>query len=92
MIIVAGFITVDPTERASYLDGCMEVVRLARAADGCVDFAIGADLLDPARINIYERWTSENALHAFRGSGPDSGQQAAIVAAAVSEYDATDRT
>lgn len=92
MIIVAGSLTVDPTMRAEYLQGCAEVVRLARASKGCMDFAIGADLEDPARINIYERWTTEDALHAFRGSGPDSGQQAAIVAASVSEYDATDRT
>ncbi len=92
MIIVAGSLTVDPTERADYLRGCAEVVRLARASEGCVDFAIGADLVDSARINIYERWTTAEALHTFRGSGPDSGQQAAIVAADVSEYDATDRT
>lgn len=89
MIIVSGYLTVDPTGRKDYLDGCVEVVRLAREADGCLDFALGADLLDPARINVYERWTSEAQLHAFRGSGPDDGQQAAILDADVREYDAT---
>ncbi|MDJ0394813.1 antibiotic biosynthesis monooxygenase family protein [Rhodococcus sp. G-MC3] len=86
MIIVSGYLTVNPTERASYLDGCVEVVRLARAADGCHDFALGADLSDPTRVNVYERWASQAQLHAFRGSGPDDGQQAAILGADVREY------
>ncbi|MFT7025725.1 MAG: quinol monooxygenase YgiN [Rhodococcus sp. (in: high G+C Gram-positive bacteria)] len=58
---------------------------------GCLDFAIGADLLDPARINVYERWSSEDALQSFRGSGPDSDQQAAILDARVEEFDASAR-
>jgi quinol monooxygenase YgiN len=49
MIIVAGHITVDPEQRESYLAGCMSVVEKARRADGCLDFAITADLLDPER-------------------------------------------
>ena len=48
MVIVAGHITVDPEERQSYLAGCMSVVEQARRADGCLDFAITADLLDPS--------------------------------------------
>lgn len=56
-----------------------------------MDFAIGADLADPARINIFERWTDEESLHAFRGSGPDDDQQAAIISADVREFDASDR-
>lgn len=86
MIIVAGSITVNPTERAVYLEGCTDVVRRARTAEGCLDFAIGADLLDPARINVYERWSTGDALQAFRGSGPDSEQQAAILSANVEEF------
>nr|WP_296770947.1 antibiotic biosynthesis monooxygenase family protein [Rhodococcus sp. (in: high G+C Gram-positive bacteria)] len=88
MIIVSGYLTVNPTERKDYLDGCVDVVRLAREADGCLDFALGADILDPARINVYERWASDAQLHAFRGSGPDDGQQAAILDADVREFEA----
>ncbi len=79
----------NPTDRESYLSGCEDVIRLARVSDGCLDFAIGADLLDPARINVYERWSSEDALQSFRGSGPDSDQQAAILDARVEEFDAS---
>lgn len=54
---------------------------------GCLDFVVAADLLNPARVNIYERWDSRAALAAFRGAGPDDGQAAMIRSAAVSEYD-----
>ena len=47
MVIVAGHITVDPEQRESHLAGCMNVVEKARRGDGCLDFVITADLLDP---------------------------------------------
>ena len=86
MIIVAGALTVDPEARDAYLDGCVEVVEKARRAEGCLDFALSADLLEPGRINVYERWDSEGDLHRFRGSGPDSGQLAALLKVEVAEY------
>ena len=49
MVIVAGHLIVDPDERDAYLNGCREVVELARWIDGCLDFAINADLVDPSR-------------------------------------------
>jgi hypothetical protein len=54
MVIVTGHLMVDPRERERYLAGCLPVVALARAAQGCHDFAISADLVDPGRINILE--------------------------------------
>ena len=87
MVIVAGFIIVDPQQREAYLAGCEHVVAQARGAAGCLDFALSADLLDPGRINIFERWDSPAAVQAFRGSGPSDAQGAAIRAGAVAEYD-----
>jgi quinol monooxygenase YgiN len=87
MVIVAGHIVVDPQERDDYLSGCVDVVRQARRAAGCLDFALSADLVDPGRINIFERWESQAAVEAFRGSGPSDEQGAAIRAASVAEYD-----
>ncbi len=86
MIIVSGKIYVDPQARAGYLDRCRTVVELARAAPGCLDFALTADLLEPGRINVYERWESDEELAAFRGSGPSAGQQAEIRGASVHKY------
>jgi quinol monooxygenase YgiN len=87
MVIVAGHVVVDPQGRDDYLSGCLDVVRQARRAAGCLDFALSADLVDPGRVNIFERWESQAAVEAFRGSGPSDEQGAAIRAASVAEYD-----
>ncbi|OBA96973.1 antibiotic biosynthesis monooxygenase [Mycobacteriaceae bacterium 1482268.1] len=86
MVLVAGHLIVEPQKRDDYLASCVAVVEQARTAPGCLDFAISADLLDPGRINIFERWDSQRAVEAFRGSGPDSGQTEMIVSASVSEF------
>lgn len=90
MVIVAGHLVVEPEQRDDYLSGCVAVVSQARRAPGCLDFALSADLVEPGRINIFERWESQAAVEAFRGSGPSDEQGAAIRAASVSEYDVTD--
>jgi len=86
MVIVAGHIVVDPQDRNAYLSGCVEVVRQARRTAGCLDFALSADLIDPGRVNIFERWESRTAVEAFRGEGPGDEQGAAIRVASVAEY------
>ncbi len=90
MVIVAGHLIVDPDEREAYLESCRGVVEQARRTDGCLDFAIGADLADPARINVYERWESNEAVDAFRGDGVQGEQAAAIRSASVAEYGAVE--
>ena len=90
MIIVAGAIVVDPAERADYLAGCVAVVEAARAAPGCLDFALSADLVDDGRINVYERWDSEASLQAFRGSGPPPDQLAQLLEIKVDEFHIAD--
>ena len=90
MVIVAGHIIVDPQQRESYLADCVNVVEQARRAPGCLDFSVSADLVDTGRIVIFERWESQAAVEAFRGSGPSDEQSAAILAASVAEYDVAD--
>ena len=90
MVIVAGHLVVDPGERAAYLESCREVVEEARRTDGCLDFAITADLVDPARINVFERWESQEAVEAFREGGVPDDQAARIRSARVSEYGAVE--
>lgn len=90
MVIVAGHVMVDPAGRNDYLNGCVDVVRQARRAPGCLDFALSADLLEPGRINVFERWESQDAVEAFCGSGPSGEQSVAIVTASVAEYDVGD--
>lgn len=90
MLIVAGHIVVDAAQRTAYLETCGEVVTLARQAHGCLDFAISADIVEPGRINIFERWESQAAVEDFRGSGPSDEQGAAILFGAMAEYDVGD--
>jgi quinol monooxygenase YgiN len=90
MVIVAGHITVEPQQRESYLAGCVSIVEQARRAAGCLDFAITADLIDPGRVNIFERWESQAAVETFRGSGPSNEQLPAMLSASVAKYDIAD--
>ena len=53
-------------------------------------FAITADLIDPGRIDIFERWESQEAVAAFRKRGPSNEQRAAMLSASVAEYDVAD--
>jgi quinol monooxygenase YgiN len=86
MIIVAGALTVDPEGRDAYLEECVGVVEAARREAGCLDFALSPDLVDPGRINVLERWDSDEDLQRFRGSGPDSGQLVQLLSIDVAEY------
>ncbi|MFC3504639.1 putative quinol monooxygenase [Micromonospora krabiensis] len=86
MIIVAGSLYVDPDGRDAYLASCLDTVRQARSAPGCVDFAISPDPIEPGRVNVYERWESDERLLAFRGSGPSEEQTVAIRGAEVHRY------
>jgi len=87
MVIVAGYIVVNPEEREAYLEGCKHVVEQARRVPGCLDYSLAADLIDPGRIDIFERWETQAAVEAFRGEGPSDEQSATMLSASVAEYD-----
>ena len=86
LIIVAGSLQVNPTDRAAYLDAVSAATALARSAPGCLDFAQSADLLESDRINIFERWESDADLEAFRNLPDDGGQAPPILGAQVRRY------
>jgi quinol monooxygenase YgiN len=86
VIIISGWISVDPSIRDDYLQGCASVVEQARASSSCLDFSLGADLIEADRINVYERWESAESLDAFRDSGPSDDQTAMIRDAEVARY------
>jgi quinol monooxygenase YgiN len=86
MLVIAGHLVVDPTDRDRYVADCASVVDAARRAPGCLDFALTADTLDPARVNVFERWETDEELATFRGAGPDTGTAARILDADVRKY------
>lgn len=90
MVIVAGHTTVDPEQREAYIAAFVSVVEKARGAAGCLDFAMGADAIDPGRVNLFERWESRAAVNAFRRSATRHQPGAAMLSASVAEYDIAD--
>ncbi|PXY32382.1 putative quinol monooxygenase [Prauserella muralis] len=86
MLIIAGRIRVDERDRDAYVADCRRVVEQARRAPGCLDFGITADPLVPDRVNIYERWASDDALARFRGAGPGDDLGSRIREADVHRY------
>ena len=75
VLIIAGHASVPAAERDAYVRAHRDLVRRCRSASGCLDVAITADPVDPARVNIFERWESQDALDAWRAvaDAPDTG-------------------
>jgi quinol monooxygenase YgiN len=89
VIIVAGHLRVAATQRERYLEAVGGVTADARRAPGCLDFVQSADPVDPERINVYERWDTDEALMAFRTSGDVEAEPQsvpAVLGAEVAKY------
>jgi quinol monooxygenase YgiN len=55
-----------------------------------LDPAITADLVNPSRVNLFERWESRTAVKASRRRAPGNKQGAAMRSASMAEYDIAD--
>lgn len=92
MIIVAGHLLVEPADRERAITLSTDAVSQARRTEGCLDFAVSADPVEPGRVNILERWASRVALDAFRGDGTTGELDALIREAHVEEVETDDGT
>lgn len=86
MLIVSGRIHLRPGSRERFLAASAEAIAQGRAFPGCRDFVVAADPIERDRVNVYEEWESEEALLAFRGSGPDADLSSHIVRAQVARH------
>jgi quinol monooxygenase YgiN len=86
MLIIAGSLILDPSHRAAFLAANAGVMGQARQATGCLDFVQAADPLDPSRINIFERWDTEDHLLALRGEGQPEFDSPPLQSADVKRY------
>lgn len=92
MVIIAGAIYVRPEDRDAYLTATAEVAILARSIDGCHDFVQAADPIEAGRINVFERWESDELVERFRAGELSPAQKDAgvdpppIIDAAVHKY------
>ena len=67
MIIIAGHsLARTAEERDAAVAAFAKMVEKARNRDGCLDFAISADPVDPERTNLFECWRDQPSLSAWR--------------------------
>ena len=92
MIIVSGWLHVEPKQRQAYLDSCRPIIEAARAAPGCMAFHLSADPLEVGRINVFEQWQTTSDVERFRQDGPDTELVTAIVAASVDQHEIASTT
>lgn len=66
MIIIAGHTRTETDKRDAAVEAFRGMVERARAYDGCLDFSISADAVDPERVNLFECWRDQATLDAWR--------------------------
>lgn len=66
MIIIAGYTRTDAEKRDGAVEAFKSMVERTRAHDGCLDFSISADAVDPERVNLFECWRDQITLNAWR--------------------------
>src|SRR3954447_2174862 len=64
MVIVGGMFEIDPDQREQFLAGRAAMMRRSRAEHGCLEYSFCAAPLDPARVVLFERWSSQADLDA----------------------------
>ncbi len=62
MLIVAGYMDVEPDARDGFLAGMVPAMHASRAEPGCIDYVLSPDPIDPGRVRLFERWESKDAL------------------------------
>ncbi|MER7010221.1 antibiotic biosynthesis monooxygenase family protein [Saccharopolyspora sp. NPDC000359] len=90
MLIIAGYLEMDPAHRDEFVAAHQDLLLRGRQAPGCLDLAISADSVNPGRVNNFERWESREQLNAWRrvANAPDTG--IAIKDADMLEFDVAD--
>jgi quinol monooxygenase YgiN len=68
MIVVVGYLTINPDKRADVEAAIATLVPLTVAEEGCVEYRYSTDVLDANRINIWEQWESDEAMTAHMGT------------------------
>lgn len=63
MIIVVGYLTINPDMRSEVEAAIATLVPLTVAEEGCDEYRYANDLSEPNRINIWEQWASEEAMN-----------------------------
>lgn len=63
-VLIAAQIDLDPAQREEALKSSKKWIDGALSQEGCIRYDWSADGNDPARVNVFEEWTSQEALAA----------------------------
>ncbi|GAA5136155.1 putative quinol monooxygenase [Thalassotalea piscium] len=85
-IIVAGKLLLKAGMREEFIEKSIPAILLARQNKACVDFSVSPDSVDANRVNIFEQWTTEEALTKFRDSGPESDTLSMVEVVDIKEF------
>jgi len=64
VIIIAGSLSFDPSDRADVLASLAEVTEASRGDAGCLEYSWAEDLEAPTRFRFFECWESQELLDA----------------------------
>jgi quinol monooxygenase YgiN len=64
MVIVTGTIDVAPERREAFIRDQLDRIRETRSAKGCLTCAYSPDPLEPGRVLLIERWSSQGDFDA----------------------------
>ena len=64
MIVVSGYLIIDPAKRDEALEAIRTCVAATREEDGNVDYRYSTDIDDDTRLNLFEQWETEEAMNA----------------------------
>ena len=62
-VILAGTVRFPPDRMAESKARMLEMMRLSRAEDGCIEYVYSEDLAEPGLVHVFEIWRDEAALH-----------------------------
>jgi quinol monooxygenase YgiN len=62
MLIIAGSFGIDPGKRDEVMAAAREMMAETLKEPGCIAYTFSADLTDPGRFYVFERWESQAAL------------------------------
>jgi quinol monooxygenase YgiN len=77
MIVVTGWVRLEPGDIEAALPAARAMMAASRAEAGCREYAYSVDLTDPGMIRVTERWADAAALEAHfrRRTWPPGGRR-----------------
>jgi quinol monooxygenase YgiN len=67
-ILVIGTLDIDPANRDTFVVAVQSLMKDTRAESGCESYTFSADLDDPGRFHVSERWADQASSDAHGAS------------------------